>query len=474
MLKKQWNQVTVISWVLCVFACATYFFFPTLTPVGETKSFHEMQADAFLSGQLELSIEPKPEVINASNPYDRKLKDFWYWDAVFYKGHYYSYFGPFPALLIALGKMLGMSFANPDLVLTIVFTCLRLVFGAGVLHLLFQYCRPKTPSWVFAMSLMALAWCHPVPFLLGRAQFYEVAIVCAQAMYLAGLYCDMRASGSGDASSLWARLSGIAYGACVASRVSLLPAVLTVFIAATLTRAGLPKAVRIKHAVVMWTPLICTAIFLGAINYLRFGAPFESGQQYMFTVEMPSPSFQLKYVFGNIYSYFFRPLIFVDHFPFLSMTGYTAWPFVSPCPSGTYLEPMIGLVITTPIFVFALASLPVIKSTLYGLVVESALRQRREADFQSNDAAYATFIVGAAALAFGALLPLLFYFAATMRYAADFVAGVVLLFAIGLIYGLERCGESRRRRRIVSMVAIVFTVYSILAGAIACLKLPHH
>lgn len=473
MLKKQWNQVTVISYVLCVFACATYFWFPTLTPVGEIKSFHEMQADAFLSGQLQLSIEPKPEVKAASNPYDRNLEDFWYWDAVYYEGHYYSYFGPFPALLIALGKMLGASFANPDMVITIVFTCLRLVFGAGVLHQLWQHCRPNAPASVLVMSLMSLAWCNPVPFLLGRAQFYEVAIVCAQAMFLAGLYCDMRASESGGASSGWACLSGIAYGACVASRASLLPAVLIVSVAAILIRAGLPKAARIKHAVAMWTPLICTALLLGAMNYFRFGDPFESGQRYMFTVEMPSPSFQLQYVFGNIYNYFFRPLIFVDHFPYLSITDFTAWPFVWPCPNGTYLEPMVGLVLTTPIFVIALASLPVVRSTLYGLI-RSAGRQRREAAYQSNDAAYATFVVGAAALTVGALLPLLFYYAATMRYAADFVAGVALLFAIGLIDGLQRCSEFSLRRRLVTVVAIGFTTYTILAGITACVQLPHH
>jgi len=465
---SQWSQLAIITFAFCLFACATYFWFPNVTPFEGTTSFHRLQARAFLNGELRLPIKPEPAILTAKDPFDRGLQKFWYWDAVFYKGTYYSYFGPFPAVLIAVGKLVGIWVKAPDMVLTLAFTCLRLFFGSAVLLTFWRHCRPDAPSWIFAIALISLAWCNPIPFILGRVASYEVSIVCAQALFLAGLLCDMRSALSTSHPHRWAFLSSIAYGACIASRASLLPAVLVMVLTSLLLKSVHSKSLRVKKLFALLLPLGAVGVSLGVLNYLRFGSPFESGQHYMFTVVMPSQIFQWQFVVPNIYTYFFRPLILTNHFPFVSAIQPKEW-FLQLPTSVAYLEPVIGFFITTPLVLLSVFAIPVIKNA-----VKKVFASNRDDAERKNDAVFLTFIAGSVALAVGAFAPLLLYFAVTMRYFADCAVGFIFLSTLGLTYVVDRFGQTPIHHKLVASVAIVLTLYAIMAAVTVCALLPHH
>ena len=53
-----------------------------------------------------MAIEPRRRCSPRPNPFDPAWRPLWYWDASLYGGHYYLYWGPVPALLLAGWKTL--------------------------------------------------------------------------------------------------------------------------------------------------------------------------------------------------------------------------------------------------------------------------------------------------------------------------------------------------------------------------------
>src|SRR5882757_4094512 len=66
-------------------------------------SYYALLAKAFLAGQLSLPVEVPPELAAAKNPYEPAERTYpVLHNASFYKGKYYIYFGPAPALVLFL------------------------------------------------------------------------------------------------------------------------------------------------------------------------------------------------------------------------------------------------------------------------------------------------------------------------------------------------------------------------------------
>src|SRR5437867_4333355 len=71
-------------------------------------ALNDMLADAFRHGQTSLLIQPRPELLALTNPYDAKAnRDLRLHDAVLNDGRYYLYWGPLPALLLTALKSLA-------------------------------------------------------------------------------------------------------------------------------------------------------------------------------------------------------------------------------------------------------------------------------------------------------------------------------------------------------------------------------
>src|SRR5262245_32215828 len=88
-------------------AALAYFYFITYGAWwwhDGPRYFHELLGDAFAAGQLSLVVQPSPQLLALSDPYDPRNRENipFLHDASLYQGKYYVYWGPFPGLVHAI------------------------------------------------------------------------------------------------------------------------------------------------------------------------------------------------------------------------------------------------------------------------------------------------------------------------------------------------------------------------------------
>ena len=88
-----------IAAVLCI------WYFAAAVPLRHLPQhrYYNLLADAFRAGQTSLLVTPSPELLALPNPYDpAQNAALRLHDATLYRGRYYLYFGPTPALVLFL------------------------------------------------------------------------------------------------------------------------------------------------------------------------------------------------------------------------------------------------------------------------------------------------------------------------------------------------------------------------------------
>lgn len=421
-------------------------------------AFFDLLAEGFRRGQLSLPIDPAPELLAASNPYDRAYGKYWLIDATLHDGKWYLYWGPLPSLLQALVKaLLQIDRLIGDQFLVIGFSLLSTWFGALLIEDLRQRMFTKVPRWVSAFCILALALGNPVLYLVSTAGQYQAAIAGGQAGLVAGMWCAFRAVQSliPDASRRrWLALAGCGLGGALACRISL-GAAAVVIAALTLIVATWPCRGR-------WRELLSNACYLGAApvlcaaallsyNWLRFGQWLEFGmkEQVSFFEFNLSP----RYFLTNLYSYALSPFELSCQFPYAlqsMLRGPKALPSWVPLPREyLLLEPISGLLYSAPIT--WLSPVPL-------LVAARHLGQTRRAAWRGY--IYCTLSFAVLGSLTGALV--LFVYAATMRYLADFMYGIYLLAVLGAFTIISVLRSPRARTLAGAAVAVLSCVTALL------------
>ncbi|MBT1160685.1 glycosyltransferase [Bifidobacterium sp. SO1] len=358
-------------------------------------------ADALLHGRIWLDLKVPAELAVADAPHSivtrsRLMADGVtpiYWDYAYYDGHWYSYFGVVPALLLFVpyqmvtawmadgdplgvnGRMLPTGAA--DLLLMygfLVFACLMVV---RLVHRIAP--RASVASTSMAMALFLV--CSNACYLWFRTNFYSVPIAASMMFTCLGLWLWMgairpqRHTGTGrsprDGRTLW-RIGGsaplslphLAGGAlCIALNFGCRPpfslaALLAIPLFWPQIRAladGLRRrTITLRHALAaplaVVAPAIIVVLPLMAYNKARFGSLFDFGSAYQMTVtDMTSfrlPAADIPYM---IVYYLFLPLRFTGVFPYLAIQP-------TPLPEWGFTEAMVGgLFITCPLALLAFA-----------------------------------------------------------------------------------------------------------------------
>jgi len=332
-------------------------------------SYFDKQADGFLAGQLSLAEEPPPELARLENVYDwhRREGINYVWDASYYNGKYYYYWGPVPALLAAAIKIIHPGVVDDQYLLIIFLSILAISLGA-----LFSYLHrrffPSAPGWTVFAFTVTTGLAAPVLFLANRPSVYETAISAAQCFLILGIYAALRASAETRNNSGWFLLAGLSLGVSLASRFSHAPTLLFISLVtgAVILFGDRSRSHRIRHLAAFGLPLFVLTSGLLLFNYARFGELFETGMRYQLTGDaLPEDIrqiYSLGYIFPNLYSDLFRPLHPTPGlFPFVTTPNIEdrMWPNYVHRPANYYSgEPVAGVFATIP-FLWALLLLPV-------------------------------------------------------------------------------------------------------------------
>lgn len=173
-------------------------------PYSYTYDFNQyaQMADSLLHGRPWLDLPVPKELVEASNPYDVNVRnqllsqgvDDIYWDHVFFNGHWYSYFGVVPAILVFMPYQLITSLWVsggawlPASVAAALFSVGFVVFGSLLVIRLFARNFPHTSVGMTVLALIAFLTGSDIWFLCIRGTFYEVPLTAALMMSALGLW----------------------------------------------------------------------------------------------------------------------------------------------------------------------------------------------------------------------------------------------------------------------------------------------
>ena len=322
-----------------------------MTQLTPYTRFYDMQAEGFLAGQTSLLEEPPAQLAQLADPYDwHQREGFAYlWDATYYQGKYYLYWGPMPALLASAFKLVRPVVVEDQVLVLLFVVALAAVFAALLADLRKRF-FPSAPGWtVFAFTLM-LAFSTPVFWLVNRPSVYEAAIAACQFFLFLGLYALVKGLFAVRRQWAWMLLAGIALGAAVGSRASVLFVVLLLFGVSAwqlVKRVHNDRGALVSLAA-LTLPLAAFAVGLAWFNYARFGSIFETGLRYQLTGNFMGGEDTLLYspwyVVPNLILALFQPFKNTAEFPFLKAVSNPHWGGMIRAAQHNYnVEPSSGI-----------------------------------------------------------------------------------------------------------------------------------
>lgn len=328
-------------------------------------------ADALLHHRLTLDLPVPQSLRDLPNPYDpssrydmiAKTGAQVFWDHAFYQGHYYSYFGVVPAILLFLPYQLitGRWLLTPVAVLLMcALSSLLITF------LIIQSAKkffPATAS--VGMTTLAIVAANISTTIFEKTMvgnFYAVPQATALAFTLAGLLCWVSAKETDSRKSLSKPLlilGSILMAATLGCRPQFILATLLAFPIFWQEITEKREFFSIKglgNTFSVILPYFFVFAPLLWYNFARFGSFLDFGADYNLTgFDMTHASNPWHGIFSEVFYYFFQPSGITAVFPFVSITD---TPFSPWYPN----EPMQGgIFFTMPFFLISLLALGLVR-----------------------------------------------------------------------------------------------------------------
>lgn len=290
--------------------------------------------DAIDKGQVYLDIEVSPGLEELENPYDQITRDNtiqrdseYIWDLAYYDGHYYMYFGIFPALTLLLpffkitGKYMSASVA------ILIYEFLSLILLRAILEkVILMFFKDKKIEFKVVFFLNLILYFGTLFFyIMGIPRMYELVIIAGVYAVLQSIYFLFKAfeKDKEKINYIYMFLSALFMAASIAARPTqiFMSAIIGVVGIILLIKFIKEKKVKdiVKLVLSIGIPYIVIAILLMRYNYVRFGNVLEFGASYQLTVNNMN---ELKIGFvaavkGVIINLFNIPNFIMD-FPFLT------------------------------------------------------------------------------------------------------------------------------------------------------------
>ncbi|RSX53186.1 glycosyltransferase [Bifidobacterium goeldii] len=362
------------------------------SPHGYVYDFDQYDhvAQALLNGHVWLDLPVPQQLAQADLPHDTAVRSQLladgvtpiYWDYAFYNGHWYSYFGVLPAVLLFMPyRAITSLWVDGGLLLpasvSVLITMFGfLVFGSLLVLRLIRRMFPNVSVAAASLAVTLFVFGSNSCYLWFRTNFYSVPVAASMMFTALGLWLWLGATPGrfpkpGAHVGSWVvdgaqplSLRHLAGGAlCIAANFGCRPtftlAALLGFplfwpqitsLVAGLKARTIPwrRALRAPAAVLV--PALVVVAPLMAYNHARFGSVFDFGNNYQMTVtDMTRFTQPMANFMPTMIYYLFIPLRTINTFPYIgtSTVVFREWG---------YFEPMVGgLFITCPLLLLALA-----------------------------------------------------------------------------------------------------------------------
>lgn len=325
-------------------------------------------AESFLDGRLYLEKDPPEFLAEMENPYDYNARkqasadanQSYYWDAAYFDGHYYVYFGVLPVLLFYLPFRAITQLEMPNR--TVIQLCLALfVIGAFLLiaKIIKKYFKPsKIPFVSYLVLSLIFVNAAGAVFIAKRPDFYSIPIILSLALTMFGLYFWLKCTDDPlKVDARYAFLGSLFMALVAAARpqfllVSALAIVL--FWSSVFTDRTLFSKKSIGSTFAICLPYLLVAAGLMWYNYARFGSPFDFGQNYNLTTnDMTGRGFRFERVGLSLFTYFFQTPNINAEFPFVDKveinTGYLGTTITEPMFGGIFMTiPLLWVLLLVP------------------------------------------------------------------------------------------------------------------------------
>jgi hypothetical protein len=360
------RQRTLVRWgvvLFCALVVGKYYLWQVQAAGGpflwkyDLGGYYDLLGRGFASGHLYLPVDPSPELLAQANPWDPALGfTFRFQDMVYFNRHYYLYFGAAPAVLLFAPWRLITHHDLPENFGIAVFAFGGFLFSSFAMLRLLDLAGVRAGPLLTAFVVLALGFCHSVPYLLNRAAVYEIAICSGYFCISAGVFFFLRGIRSPRAP-YFLTPSGVMFGCAVACRPHLVFAGVIVLIGLAILagrKGPLVRSRELRAFLVAWALVGgCIAIY----NYERFGNPLQFGFRYQLAgvgqnrVEVAARNWSP----GLYYMLLARPE-FTPVFPWLRLVfrfPYEA-PQTHPFPAEYFIEPTVGALWLAPFLIAAL------------------------------------------------------------------------------------------------------------------------
>ena len=405
-----------------------------MTSWTRTTSYYSLLAEAFLDGRTELRVDPPAGFAEVKDPYRHVklgLMLAYVVDFSYFKEHFYLYYGPVPAVLIA-PVMSVTGHAIGDQYITFAGVAGISLFAALILLHLHRAFFSSLPAWMLALGIIVAGTAHPMLWALSWAAIYSAAISCGQAFLLGGLFFSLPAIAGSETRKWRFAVAGLLWALALGSRINLAGGVAVLTLASIwgILRRYRPLArAAVERAALLLLPLGMAGVLLGYYNYVRFGSVLETGIRYSLNLRdqyylMENGQFlNLAYFAPNVLYYLATPASKTPVFPFIrpvreSPASFSLFLDRLDVPDSHVVEGITGLVVAAPFILFA------------GILIAHLVCHTEDRpDEQDKSLRRIDMTILLAGLLVG--MPLLLYFLVNSRYLMDFSPMLIILSVVG-------------------------------------------
>jgi len=472
-------QVVLFASLSILVVIVTYVWFisfGTWTNWRTATTFYDQLATSFEAGQLSLKTTPSPALMALHNPYDPNERKGLKWgdypgDVSLYRGKYYLYFGPAPALILLAVKP-WITGAIGDQYETFIFVVGILILQSLLVIRFWNRFFSEAPPWIISLCILFVGLASPFTWILSQASIYITASAGGQFFFLAGLYLVFIALDRDSISEAWLFAAGVSFAFAIGSRLTqILPISFVVLMVASFTLWKYRQAKLFSKALYatasLGLPLVLGLGILGWYNWARFDSLFETGLYYQlagpFIQKYYQFIFSIRYFLPNLYDYLVMQPKGIASFPYLKPIqgqGTVKFSFID-VPQIHNKGNVTGLFFTTPFILFA--GIPIISMFL-----------RKKSETTPDSSSHTTFIYkwtstslfGSFLLGFASLLA---YYWVQISFLADCISPLLLLSVLGFWQGYQALNSKPTSRRIYLFIGISLIVVSIvISSLLAC------